>query len=338
MQNVKNREKDRKSNNLIPFIPEGDFYFTKGVEAFRKRKFEVALKWMNKAVEAVPKDPLYQCQMSIIYTEIGSYHKANQVLTNVLQSTGDKYADCYYLLANNYAHLGLLNDARKYAKSYLDLEPEGDFSEEAKGLLQLIEFDDEEDDENDWGPPIDDEDELLIYQETAFYHLEHQEWEKAILILEEMLTLFPEHKTANHEYAHALFFNNERKKAIQMELELLQEEPNNLFSHTNLALFYYEANDEEYKRHIRALLNVYPIHEQQKLRIAVTLARTGYYEESYARFRMLSKGIVKSHVSYYRWYSLTAYRIEEVEKANALWQEGRRKHNVLVQEKEPWNT
>ncbi|MUK89105.1 hypothetical protein GMD78_12040 [Ornithinibacillus sp. L9] len=337
MQNVKDKETGQNPNNLIPFIPEGDFYFTKGVEAFRKRKFEIALKWMNKAVEAVPKDPLYQCQMSIIYTEIGSYHKANQILTNVLQSSGDQYVDCYYLLANNYAHLGLLNDAKKYAISYLDMEPEGDFSEEAKGLLQLIDFDEEDDDDGDWGPSIDDEDELLIYQETAFYHLENKEWDKALLVLEEMTVQFPEHKTAKHEYAHALFFNGEREKAIQMEQELLHEEPNNLYSHTNLATFYYEANREEYKNHVGALLNVYPIHEQQKLRIAVTFARTSNYEEAYGRFRLLNKGIVKSHVSYYRWYCLAAYQVGAIEKAEVLWKEGCKKHTILSTEIEPWN-
>ncbi|SET10452.1 Tetratricopeptide repeat-containing protein [Oceanobacillus limi] len=335
MQDVKNSVEGQKRNNLIPFIPDGDFYFTKGVEAFRKKKFEVALKWMNKAVEAVPKDPLYQCQMSIIYTEIGSYHKANQILTDVLQTSGNQYVDCYYLLANNYAHLGLLNDARKYAKSYLDLEPNGDFSEEAKSLIELMEFEDD-DEEEDFGPPLEDEDELLIYQETAFYHLEHKEWEKALLVLEEMQTLFPEHKTIKHEYAHALFFDGEKEEAIKMEEDNIQEDPFNLYSHTNLATFYYETNQEAYQLHIRALLNVYPIHEQQKLRIATTLARTGYFEEAYTRFRMLSKAVVKSHISYYRWYSLAAFQLGEIDKANSIWQEGGRKHPVLAHESAPW--
>ena len=117
MAQVKNKAKE-KSNNIIPFIPEGDFYFTKGVEAFQNRKFNIAVKWMKKAIEAKPNDPLYQCQMSVIYTEIGAYHAANQLLTNVLQST--EYTDCYYLIANNYAHLGLLNDAEKYVNLYLE--------------------------------------------------------------------------------------------------------------------------------------------------------------------------------------------------------------------------
>lgn len=322
---------DGKQNNLIPFIPEGDFYFTKGVEAFQKRKFDIAIKWLKKAMEAKPEDPLYKCQMSIIYTEIGSFHKANQLLTSALQS--EEYTDCYYLLANNYAHLGLLNDATKYATIYLDKEPDGDFSEEAKDLLHLIDID-EDDDNDNWD--LEEEDELLIYQESAFYHMEYMEWEKAMPLIEEMMTLFPEHKIAQHDYTQALFYSGDKEDAISMELDTLKEDPNSLWSLTNLAVFNYELNNRQgYEKYVQALLNVYPIHEQQKLRIAITLAKTGYFREAYIRFRTLTKGIVKSHPSYYRWYSRTAFHEGFTDKASILWKEGIKKHPKLAKEDEP---
>lgn len=330
VQQVKEKVKE-ENKNIIPFIPEGDFYFTKGIEAFQKRKFEIAIKWMNKAVEAKPMESLYACQLSIIYTEIGSYHEANQVLTNVLKTSTD--VDCYYLIANNYAHLGLLNDAKKYAHAYLDKETDGEFKEEAKNLLQLIEIEESEKDE--W--ELDDEDELLIYQETAFYHMENNEWEKVIPLLEEMMALFPEHKPTKHDYAQALFFSGCEEKAIEMEEEMLQEDPTALYCHTNLALFYYKINQKQaYETRIQALLNVYPIHEQQKLKVAVTLARTGNYQEALNRFHSLTKGVVTGQLSYYKWYSITSYHLGFLNKAAALWDEGCRKHPKLSTENRPW--
>lgn len=322
-----------KQNKIIPFIPNGDFYFAKGVEAFRNRKFDLAVKWIQKAIELEPNEPLYQCQLSIIYTEIGSFHKANQLLTNVLQSTKETYTDCYYLLANNYAHLGLLNDAKKYALLYLDNDPNGDFCDETKELLHLIEIDEEEHD--DW--EFEDEDELLIYQESAFYYIENMEWERAIGLLEEMMTLFPEHKTTKHEYAYALFFSGNKEEAVQVEQQNLQEDSTLLYSHANLALFYYEMGQtREYKQHIRALLNIYPIHEQQKLRIAVTMARTGLYNQATMRFRMLNKRIVSSHISYYRWYASSLYYSGFQKRANLIWKEGCKVHQVMLNETPPW--
>ncbi|RDW15702.1 tetratricopeptide repeat protein [Oceanobacillus chungangensis] len=332
MTQVKNKAKE-KSNNVIPFIPEGDFYFTKGVEAFQNRKFNIAVKWMKKAIEAKPNDPLYQCQMSVIYTEIGSYHAANQLLTNVLQST--EYTDCYYLIANNYAHLGLLNDAEKYVNLYLQKEPNGDFSEDAIALLDLIDIVDVDDDDDDF--ELEDEDELLIYQETAFYHMENMEWEKALPVIEEMITLFPEYMLAKHDYSQTLFFLGRKEEAVQMELDILKQNPNTLYCHMNLALYYHELNEqEEFEKHMQSLLNVYPIHEQQKLRIAVTLARTARFQDAYSRFISLSKGIVKNHPSYYRWYSITAFQVGEPAKALLLWEEGCKQHPLLSKESGPW--
>lgn len=328
MQNVK---ENKKTNNVIPFIPEGEFYFTKGIEAFQKRKFDVAVKWMKKAIEEAPKEPLYQCQLSIVYTEIGAYHAANQLLAKVRKSTGDDYADCYYLLANNYAHLGLLNDAKKYAESYLNCEPNGDFQEEAASLLEMLDID--EMDEDEW--EMEAEDELLIYQETVFNHMENLEWERVLPILEEMTTLFPEYKMIQHDYTQALFFSGYQEDAITMELDALQEDPNELCSHINLAIFYYENGNAEYERHIQALLNVYSIHEQQKLKIASTLARTKYYHEAYKRFKLLAKGILKGHPSYYRWYSITAFQMNETDKARELWEEGCSRHPLLKKENHP---
>ncbi|WP_138418358.1 tetratricopeptide repeat protein [Aquibacillus sediminis] len=330
-------QRQDKLNNVIPFIPDGDFYFTKGVEAFQKRKFQVAVKWLKKAIESSPNEPLYQCQLSIIYTEIGSYHMANQILTEVLEAHGDHYVDCYYLIANNYAHLGLLTDAKKKIKLYLQKAPDGDFVEEANELLSVIDIENDQDDDlgDDW--MLDEEDELLIYQETVFFHLERQEWDKAIALLEEMRVMFPDHPQSKHEYSFALFFSGKQDEAIQYELQWLKEDPQSLFCQSNLAVFYHEQNrPEQALVHIESLKNVYPIHEQQKLKIATTLARTGHYHEAYDRFKILPKAKLTGHVSYYKWFSVAAFQVGNQDEATSLWEEGKQKHQFLKKEVHPW--
>ncbi|GAB3801358.1 tetratricopeptide repeat protein [Virgibacillus kimchii] len=325
------KDKETKQNKVIPFIPEGDFYFTKGVEAFKKRKFDIALKWLKKATEQNPNDPLYQCQMSIIYTEIGSYHEANELLRQVLDVSD--YNDCYYLLANNYAHLGLLHEAKKYVLTYLEKEPDGDFTEDANTLLKLIDFDEEEEEDLD----LEDEDELLIYQETCFYHMENLEWDKALPLLEDMQLLFPEYSSAFHDYTQALFYTGSREEALQLEIGLLEDHPNNMNSHINLALFYNELDQKEARdSHISHLYNVYPFHEQQKLKVATVFSKVGLYEEAYNRFRRLNKSRLIGHLSYYRWYSKAAFQIGYPSKAHQIWKEGCKKHPKLGDEEVPW--
>lgn len=322
--------------NIIPFIPEGDFYFSKGVEAFQKRKFDLSLKWFKKAIAEKPDNPLYKCQTSIVYTEIGSYHLANQLLTKVLSTHGEDYVDCYYLLANNYAHLGLLQEAMKYAELYVERAPDGEFTEEAQSLLEILDFDEEEEDDDDeWA--LEEEDDVLIYQETAFYHLEREEWEEAIAVLEDMIALFPEFSQARHEYHYALFFVGEREEAIEKEEKYLKDHPDALFSCMNLAIFYaHETDKEKLKYYTEMLDNIYPIHEQQKLRIAVTLTQIGLYEKALLRFKMLHKSKLKGHPSYYRWYSTCQYFLGMEETAQRLWDEGCRQHNILAIQTPPW--
>ena len=332
--NKAKKEQHEKTNNVLPFIPDGDFYFTKGVEAFQKKKFDLSLKWLKKSVEAEPDNALYNCQMSIVYTEIGAYHLANQLLNNVLQSSD--YVDCYYLLANNYAHLGLLNDAIKFAKIYLEKEPSGDLSEEAYSLLDLIDFEmeDEFDDEDDW---LLEDDDLLKYQETVFHLMEHEKWDKALPIIEEMLLLYPEHLIVKHDYAQAMFYTGNEEKAVQLELKILEEAKHSLQSNLNLVLFYFETDQQmEFEVTLRKLLNVYPINADLQIKLAVTFAKTGNYSEALERFKKIDRTIARGHLSYYKWFSIAAFQNSEEQLAVKLWKDGCQRHRALENHVSPW--
>ncbi|GAA5417185.1 beta-barrel assembly-enhancing protease [Paraliobacillus ryukyuensis] len=335
-QTTESKENRSVSNNVIPFIPEDDFYFSKGVQAFQKRKFDMALKWLRKAIDTNPMEPLYPCQMSIIYTEVGAYHAANQILLEVLEQQGDAYTDCYYFLANNYAHLGLPVDAQKYAKMYIEKDSDGEFKEEAEQLVAILEIS-EDDMDDDW---LDaEEEELLMYQETAFYYIERKEWQKAIPLLQEMMAIFPDHMTAKHEYAYALFFSGEQREAIHLEETWIAKHPSSIFSLTNLMIFYYEQGKQELVTQVKQLLtNVYPIHEQQKLRIAIAFAHVGCPDSAYGRFLSLAKARLKGHINYYRYFAKVSYQMGDINRAQRLWDEGKKIHAILLQEQAPWET
>lgn len=327
----------RQDTNIIPFLPSGKFYFTHGIQAFQKRRFNAAVKWLKKAIEASPEEPLYPCQLSVVYTEVGSYHAANQVLTEVLANFGREYVDCYYLMANNYAHLGLLSDAKKYVDTYLEQPGDGEFEEAAEQLKEMLDSleEEEEEDEDEWA--FEDEDELLIYQETAFYHLEQEEWDQALQLLEEMMDMFPEFTMAKHKYAFALYMNGSQEEAVDLERSILAEDPSDIHSHVNLAVFYLKnGQQEEAMHHIHQLRNVFPMHEQQKLAVAETLARAGFYQESIERFRALKdKQVVRRRV-YYKWYSIALYHTGQPAKALQMWEKGCKQFPKLAEEGGPW--
>lgn len=334
MTKTNNDQINKHTKAVIPFIPEADFYFSKGVDAFYKRKFDLALKWMKKAAEADPNEALYPAQMSIVHTEMGAYHLANQILTTLLENHSEDYPDCYYLIANNCAHLGLLKDAQKYASIYLDKQPDGDFKSEAEQLLTLLElsladYDDEID--------ILQEDELMIYQETAFYHLQRKEWESACAILTEMIGRFPSHIIAQHQYHYALFFTGERKKAIELEEAIFRQQLDSTQSMTNLIVFYYEEGKiDQMEIILKQLENIYPIHFDQSLRAATTFAHVNYFDQAYQRFNLLPKAKLKANLDYFRYYAKTIHALKSEYQAEKIWAEGCKLHPDLASESVPW--
>ncbi|SIS43296.1 tetratricopeptide repeat protein [Salimicrobium flavidum] len=326
----------KDESNVIPFVPNSSFYFSYGVQAFQKRSFDRAVRWLKKAIEINENEPLYKCQLSVVYTEVGSYHAANQLLNEVLREKGDTYPDCYYLMANNYAHLGLFQDASRYLDTYMERDPEGEFKEAAEQLKEMIDSLEPEEKEDF---QFDEEDELLVYQETVHYHLEHHEWEEALALLEEMMNLFPTFPLTNHQYAYALFHSGNREAAVDMEREWLEETPEDILCHINLVTFYVEMNQFELmKHHIFQLKNVYPMHEEQQLAVAVALTRAGEYTEAVDRFRMLGKKAVKNRYQYLKWYSIASFYCGDPFKSEELWKRGTQRFPELTDSDGPWIT
>lgn len=321
-----------KLNNVIPYIQEGDYFFTKGVEAFYKRKFDLALKFIKKAQDMDPKEALYPSQMSIVYTEIGAYHAANQILNEVIEQHGDDYVDSYYLIANNYAHLGLLNEAQKYANLYMEKAPEGEFFSEAEQLLTVLDMTLEEEEEF-----FDDEDDLIIYQETAFYHLQHQNYKEARQLLEEALVVYPDFESFQLQYRYCLYFSGEKERALQLEKDYFEKHPHAFLSMVNLIVFYHDQGAIEKAKDLTSQLkNVHPIHQEHLLKIACSHAIVGELDEAYERFKSLSKQKVSHHLVYYRIYARVLYRLGEIEAAKQLFTEGQQRHKGLSTEAEPW--
>ncbi|TFB24345.1 tetratricopeptide repeat protein [Filobacillus milosensis] len=316
-------------SKIIPYRHDGDFYFTYGVKAFKEKRFDRAEKWMLKALDVHPKNALYLSQLSVLYTEIGQYHRANDQLQKVIDLHGEDYADCYYLLANNYAHLGLFYEAKKYAEKYLEHHEDGEFKGEVQELLTMLnQLSADEDAEDDL--ELDDMDEIIIYQETAFYHLEHEEWDEALEVLEEMMTLYPEYLPAKHEYAYALFRSGDQEEAITLEEAWLDQDFNNLHSRLNLTYFYYTTGkNKEFQELLPSLNNVYPTYEPQKLKLAITLARVGEYEAALNRFKLINRHQVSNYMSYFYWYSKVLDKNNFHETSKKIWKQGIQKHPVL---------
>ena len=102
-------------------------------------------------------------------------------------------------------------------------------------------------------------------------------------------------------------------------------------------LFYYETGQQDAYRHFcNELSIVYPIHADQQIKLAVAMAKTGNYLEAFQRFKRVDRKIARSHLSFYKWFSLAAHQCGNERLANDIWEDGCIKYRTLSNQQAPW--
>lgn len=138
MLEVEKWKKTKIPAKIYPFYPNGQFYFERGVEAFRDQRIKEAIRYLVRASELEPGEAVILCQLAICYTEIGQFHKSNQLLREVLEQRNGNMEYCYYFIANNFAYMKDYRRALQYANRYLDSSTDGEYTEEAKDLIEVL--------------------------------------------------------------------------------------------------------------------------------------------------------------------------------------------------------
>ncbi|NEU30164.1 tetratricopeptide repeat protein [bacterium LRH843] len=280
-------ESDRGKRKVVPLFRSGDYFFQRGIEAYHRNHFHRAIKLLERAVKLTTKEPVFHVQLAAVLSEIGEYERSNEILSQVLAENGDALAECYFFIANNYAYLGQFDKAERATLKYLDLQPDDQFTEDAHDLLELLHFEREND---DWEEFDAQEDDLIVRHERAHSLLRNGEVQASIPMLEAIIHDHPTCFAAKNHLAEA-YFRLGNEKAFQICDDVLLEDKGNLFAICNLALFYTEkgeANNAE--PYIEAIKKVYPLDGDHYIKVAETLCAVGEYDSAYERLKELGKG------------------------------------------------
>jgi tetratricopeptide (TPR) repeat protein len=322
----------RTKAQIIPFIQSGEYYFKKGLRAYRQRDLYKAKKYLERAMMLKPNDPIIICQLAVVHTEIGEYQQSNLLLTLILEKLDPNMADCYYFLANNYAYLGLFQEAHKYAKKYLEKEPDGEFAEDTEDLIELLSIEAEEE-----GHPINDEDELILKQEKAKDLLEKGKLFDAIDVLKQIIAEYPEFWSAYNNLALAYFYLGDVEKATSIIEGVLRKNPGNLHALCNLLVFfYYERKDDKVAELVSQLECVHPMLTEHRYKLGATFGLIGRYDLAYKWLRNLYKYGFDGDATFYYWLAHSAYFNGNIQFAKDIWEKVVQL-NPSKQAFAPWN-
>ncbi|KUP40966.1 hypothetical protein AVR63_08195 [Bacillus velezensis] len=311
----KHTSEQKKHAQIVQLLQDGQYFFHKGLKAYKERNLKRASKLIQRAVHLEPNDSEMLSRLAVIYSEMGHYQQSNELFDFILVNLKEEMPECHYFKANNFAHLGLFQEAYKEAAAYSDADPDGEFSEEIENLMELLDFGEAGENES-----LYDQDELLIRQDRAKALLESGQLHEAVVMLEEITADYPELWSAYNNLALAYFYSGNVTKAKQTVFEVLEKNEGNLHALCNLLVFcYYEREDEKVGELSGRLANVYPILFEQRYKLGATLALVGRHDLGYKWLRSLYKSGFEGDETFYYWLAASAYGTGRTEFAETIW-------------------
>lgn len=276
-------------------------------------QMDKAYKYLKRAVDLSPDDPSILLQLAIIELEGQCFEEAYDLLYRAHQIDPDDPEIVFYM-AEISGCIGMIHDAKRFAESYLEMDPEGAYADEANEILEFVAF--EKDDFEDLEASSED----LYRQEQARRCMEKGDFPEAIERLEELIDDNPEFWSAYNNLALAYFYIGEAEDAKALLHLVLRDNKGNLHAICNLAVIaYYEKNEEELQGLLEVLTKIQPYAWEHRYKLGATLALIGQYDVAYKWLRSMQKRGYVGDAGFYFWLSHAAYFSGHEESSKTAW-------------------
>lgn len=296
---------------MISFIPDGEFYYKKAIQAMQREQFTQAHKYLKRATELSPDDPLILMQYGVLVMEEGRFLEAQEILQEAYL-LDENTSEIVFYLAEVHAHLNLLTEAKAYAEKYLRMDIDGPFKDDAEEIIDFVEQN------NPFGEMEDSE--VYLLQEEARGFMESGDFNKAIELLEAIVTDYPEYWAAYNNLALAYFYVGRTKEAYDILIDVLADNKGNLHALCNLAVFYYyEKKEQDLTALLELLVKIKPYLVEHRYKLGATFALVGKHEEAFLLFRQLQKAGYDGDAGFYFWYAHSAYFTGHVDIAKKAY-------------------
>ena len=312
LENTRNKQGD---NNIVSFIPNGDYYFQKALHELDREQIDKAYKYIKRAAELSPDDAQILMQYGILQMDSGKFEHAYELI-HTAYSLEPSNPDIIFMLAEISGYIGFLHDAKKYALEYLNLEPNGIYRLEAEDILQFAE------EEQDLIVEIeDDEKGKIIALDKSQRLMEERQFEQAVAVLEEAIEQYPTEWSAYNNLALAYFYLGDNEQASALLNHVMREtNGTNIHALCNLAVIAYsKMESEELEKYIEVLTKIQPYNMENRHKLGATLALIGENETAFKWLYSLYKKGYTGDSGFYYWLANSAYFTNREELAQAMW-------------------
>lgn len=81
----KNQGIYKENGQVISFNQLADFFYKKGMRAYKGQKLQDAIKYFRRAAQS-EKEPFILCQLATVLSEAGEYQESNQTFFKLVRS------------------------------------------------------------------------------------------------------------------------------------------------------------------------------------------------------------------------------------------------------------
>lgn len=303
--------------NIIPVKWDATFFLERAVRSLDRHHYDKALKYFRLATEYEPNNPVNQCNLAGVLSELGNYAESNEVLDLVIEEIDPSMTECLFYKANNYANMEMFIEAERALVAYLQEDEEGFYLEEAEEMIEFLQYE------------LDRPTKLtsikaragVIEHDLARELLEEGKFHEAVTMLEKIVEEQPEFLAAHNNLALAYYYMGMFEQAMEAAYHVLEKDTGNLHALCNLAIFYKHEEDEDNLQQLIILLRkLAPFHEDHLFKLATTMGILGEHEYAYRHFtRIIRSQQAVMDPCLYHYAAVAASNIERYDEAMKLW-------------------
>ncbi|MFD1397421.1 tetratricopeptide repeat protein [Kroppenstedtia eburnea] len=307
-----------KGHKVVRLRLDAGFFFERAVRSLDRHRYDKALKYFRLAVEKEPDNPVNQCNLAGILSEMGCFDESNEVLEKVLTEVDPDLSECWFYMANNAANMDEFELAEEYLIRYLEEEREGEFAAEAEDMLEMLAYELGRQPRQPKARPKQD---WMKKHDEARECLESGRFLQAMEILEELLEEHPDFHAVMNNLSLAYYYTGDVDQAVETIERVLVSDPGNLHALCNLAVFFQHLKERKSRDRLVGILKKWiPFHPEHMYKLATTLGILGEHEDAFAMFRRLIKREERPEASLYHYAAVAAFNTKSFARARKYWQ------------------
>jgi tetratricopeptide (TPR) repeat protein len=266
---------------VVNFSLGAKFYFQRGNYYYQKNNLDKALIYYQRALAVDPADPVNHFNLACLLSEQGKYRESSVIFKRIITELDSELSESWFWLALNHGQLQQYKEACQYLRKYLEQEPDGDYSWQAEEILAYLRSD---------LPMLSPNQRKKIDRLClAGIELVNQgRLREAIRCFTRASEIEPEMTGPRNNLALSWFYLGEIGKAIDLSKDILELEPENVFTNCNLAIFYFILEEELAAwRQVQILDELWGDDPDEMLKLGTTYGLLGFDRRAMSVFRVL---------------------------------------------------